>query len=75
MQKYTSSQIELMIVQAKRQKQMIEELVSDFERKGGFEEEDLQYFDGILKRMEANLKALRKNCERQKGAGFPIRFL
>ena len=73
MRRYDKFQMEFMIAGARRQKQMIEELVSDLESKPRYEDEDVRYLEVVLEKVERNLKNLRKACADNRG--FSIRFL
>jgi hypothetical protein len=62
--KYPLHEVERMIAEARQQKQAMEDLVGDLERKPRFDKDDLKYVDGVLKGIEGRLRALRKQCRR-----------
>lgn len=64
-----NDQMERLIAEARRQKQAIEEMVTDLEARARFEEDDVRYADGVLRRVEAGLRRIRRR------AASPIRFL
>ena len=73
MSKYQFTDIEPMIVKARKQKQLMDELLGDLERKGRFDYEDILYVDTVLKNIVVNLKSIRKDCGKHRR--FPAHLL
>ncbi|GEM_PF-4984671 len=68
MLRYAGGEMERWIAETRRQKERIEELVSVLEARSRYEEEDVDYFDGVLEGVEKDLRRLRRSV------GHGIRF-
>ncbi|GEM_PF-2987625 len=63
-------EMEIMIADARMQKDLIEMLVRDFEQKTRLEDSDMRYLDSVLHNVESGLKRIRRSYSKT-----PIRYL
>lgn len=53
---------EIMISSVRRQKEILDELVCGLEKKDAFQPEDFELYDATLRKVETNMKRLRRNA-------------